>query len=289
MVQISPPPKKEDVKQKDRENKAVGARTFESVRGGGSKVLVGVKLEGQLPVRLLQIFVAGVFGNAEDFIKVLAILNPAISKQRRRLVGERRRSATRRRTPVGEAHLRTPCRCSSVKLFLSSAPAFPASLLPASSSRQPAGGGTWSAGGAAVPPPFLTMASISTADKDKGSEVNSGGTLTPQRVLVSVKSSCSARSVRPDRKHSFAFSTSRSASSLSILSTGADGLSRSLRRSQSGLRGVCVGIIWPELARLALVSDSCAQPLSPRSSFALSADVQTAAVGVALRKDRRHF
>jgi len=70
-----------------RGNKAVGSRTFESVRGCGSKVLVGVKLEGQLPVRLLQIFVAGVFGNAEDFIKVLAILYPAINKDRRCCVG----------------------------------------------------------------------------------------------------------------------------------------------------------------------------------------------------------
>lgn len=55
-------------------------RTFESICGSWSKVLVGVKLEGQLPVRLLQIFIAGVFGNTKDFIKVLAILYPAITK-----------------------------------------------------------------------------------------------------------------------------------------------------------------------------------------------------------------
>lgn len=55
--------------------------TFESISGSWSKVLVGVKLEGQLPVRLLQILIASVFGNAEDFIKVFAILYPAKSKR----------------------------------------------------------------------------------------------------------------------------------------------------------------------------------------------------------------
>ena len=55
--------------------------TFESICGSWSEILVRVKLEGQLPVRLLQIFIAGILGNTEDFIKVLAILYPAITKR----------------------------------------------------------------------------------------------------------------------------------------------------------------------------------------------------------------
>lgn len=51
--------------------------TFESVCSSRSEVLVGVKLQSQLPVRLLQIFFTGIFGNAQNFVKVLTVLNPA--------------------------------------------------------------------------------------------------------------------------------------------------------------------------------------------------------------------
>lgn len=54
--------------------------TFESVCGSWSKVLVRVKLEGQLPVCLLQIFITCVLRNTKDFIKVLAILYPAVTR-----------------------------------------------------------------------------------------------------------------------------------------------------------------------------------------------------------------
>lgn len=56
---------------------AARAGTFESVRGSRSKVLVGVKLQSQLSVRLLQIFFTCIFGNAQNFVKVLTVLNPA--------------------------------------------------------------------------------------------------------------------------------------------------------------------------------------------------------------------
>lgn len=55
--------------------------TFESICGSRCKVLVWVKLEGQLSVRLLQVVLAGVFGNPEDFIKVLAVLYPAATQR----------------------------------------------------------------------------------------------------------------------------------------------------------------------------------------------------------------
>lgn len=50
--------------------------TFKSIRGSRSKVLVRVKLEGQLSVGFLQIFIAGILGNTKDLIEVSAILNP---------------------------------------------------------------------------------------------------------------------------------------------------------------------------------------------------------------------
>lgn len=52
------------------------ARTFESICGSRSKVLVRVKFQGQLPVGLLQIFIAGTFVHTENLIKVLTILYP---------------------------------------------------------------------------------------------------------------------------------------------------------------------------------------------------------------------
>lgn len=61
-----------------RERCAVArAATFESVCSSRSEVLVGVKLQSQLPVRFLQIFFTGIFGNAQNFVKVLTVLNPA--------------------------------------------------------------------------------------------------------------------------------------------------------------------------------------------------------------------
>lgn len=55
--------------------------TFKSICGSRCKVLVWVKLEGQLSVRLLQVVLAGIFGNTEDFIKVLAVLYPAATQR----------------------------------------------------------------------------------------------------------------------------------------------------------------------------------------------------------------
>lgn len=57
--------------------------TFKSVRGSRSKVLVRMELERQLPVRLLQILVTAVFGNAQDFIEVLTILYPGTTNQQK--------------------------------------------------------------------------------------------------------------------------------------------------------------------------------------------------------------
>lgn len=53
------------------------AGTFESICSSGSEVLVRVKLKSQLSVRLLQIFFTGIFGDAQNFVKVLTVLNPA--------------------------------------------------------------------------------------------------------------------------------------------------------------------------------------------------------------------
>lgn len=50
--------------------------TFESICGSRSKVLVRVKFQGQLPVGLLQIFIAGTFVHTKNLIKVLTILYP---------------------------------------------------------------------------------------------------------------------------------------------------------------------------------------------------------------------
>lgn len=61
---------------------AARAATFEGICSSRSKVLVGVKLQSQLPVRLLQIFFTGIFGNAQNFVKVLTVLNPAETRQR---------------------------------------------------------------------------------------------------------------------------------------------------------------------------------------------------------------
>lgn len=57
------------------------ADCFERVRRSRSEVLVGVELQSQLPVRLLQIFFAGVFGDAQNFVKVLTVLNPAKTRR----------------------------------------------------------------------------------------------------------------------------------------------------------------------------------------------------------------
>lgn len=54
--------------------------TFECICGSRGKVLVWVKLQCQLPVGLFQIFIASVFGNTKDFIKILAILYPVTTK-----------------------------------------------------------------------------------------------------------------------------------------------------------------------------------------------------------------
>lgn len=62
--------------------RAARAGTFERIRSSRSEVLVGVKLQSQLPVRLLQILLTGVFGNAQNFVKVLTVLNPAKTRRR---------------------------------------------------------------------------------------------------------------------------------------------------------------------------------------------------------------
>ena len=60
--------------------------TFECVCGSGGTVLVWVKLQCQLPVGLLQVFITGSLGNAQDLIEVPTILYPASSPHFRRLL-----------------------------------------------------------------------------------------------------------------------------------------------------------------------------------------------------------